>query len=421
MFAQLIKKNMNVLLRNKHELIILLVMPIALISILGVALGGLMNSGASAIKAKVYVVEHASEQQELQTFMKEVQASPTIPEQGKKQLIAAAKQTLPISTLKDKVLGNKESEKNIELHAVGPNKLSDAKKQKDTSAIIEVPEGFTYSFLQHYLLGEGKPPSLTLIKNENEQITAGIVDKILQDFKQEYAYASFLQVHQMPLDTVGKQGAVHIEKKTVHGMKTIDSSTYYTIGMSTMFVLYVASTLASFALLEKEKHIYQRIRLAAVSPWAYLGSVMASCSIIGFVQLVILFTFAHFCFGVQMASVFDFILVSLLLSMAVGGLSALLASLSYRERTESFADSFSSVVVAVLAFFGGSFVPIDSFPDWMQKIGELSLNGAGLKAYMKIAQGYDLSAMGTYIATLIAYAVILLTAAVMIFPRKEAK
>lgn len=419
MFIHLAKKNMLVLLRNKNLLFTLFLMPMVLIAILGTALGSLMNSETSAIKAKVYLYDKGSETKDVERFIKEVNQSASIPTPVKKQLADAVGQMLPISILKEEVLGGEENHKNIEFHAIS-GEVGKSLQKKDTSAVIQVPEHFTYDFLRYYLLKEGQPPTLTIIENENEQISAGIVDNMVNDLRNEYAFRAILQKNGLPVDLAAVNKEINVEKKTVSGAQPINASTYYTFAMSSMFVLYVASTMASFALREKEIFIYKRIQLASVSPWSYLGSVLFSGSAIAFVQLLLLYLFAHFCFGVDIPSIPIFLLITLLLSFAIGGLSSLLAAFSFKDRTESIADAFGGIVVSVLAFIGGSFVPLDVFPDWFQKIGELSLNGAALKAFMKMAQEYDVGAIYPYLTTMLAYGIILLVAAVLIFPRKEA-
>ena len=61
MLFSLIGKQMKMLIRNKQPLIILLVMPIVLITILSLALAGVMDNGAEeAIQARLVVVDEST-------------------------------------------------------------------------------------------------------------------------------------------------------------------------------------------------------------------------------------------------------------------------------------------------------------------------------------------------------------------------
>lgn len=99
MIGQLIKKQFLLFMRNRHELLVLLGMPLLLITILGLALGNIMKSDAPGIHAKIALVERGNEQADLQKFVHDLENQDIPPEQ--KQMMAdAAKQMLPVTALK---------------------------------------------------------------------------------------------------------------------------------------------------------------------------------------------------------------------------------------------------------------------------------------------------------------------------------
>lgn len=72
MIGQFIKKQFLIMIRNKQELLLLLVMPFTLISILGFALTSVMDSKKMDIQAKVAIVEHGNEQKDFEKFANDV-------------------------------------------------------------------------------------------------------------------------------------------------------------------------------------------------------------------------------------------------------------------------------------------------------------------------------------------------------------
>ena len=414
MLSQLIKKDLLVLLRNKHIFIVLLLMPIALISILGFALSSVMEGDENVIEAKVYLVENGSEVEELQQFIAYVQQL-NLPEEAKIGIIERAKVTLPISLLKEEVFGSEELQKNITLEIAQPNEMKKILDGEDAEAVIEFPEGFTYAFLKQVFFQEGKAPELKLMQNEGKQLSAGMVESILKNVQEQYAYAIAMQEKQIVVSDENNQVGISITTETVENRPVVTAMTYYTFGMSVMFVLYVASTLASMALLEKESYVYSRIMVSGTSPWLYLGSYFLTGVLVAFTQLMLLFTVSISFYGMEIPNYFMLITISLFLSFGVGGLTAILTAFSYRSNKSSINEAFESVFVTVFAFLGGSFIPISA----LENIGGYTLNGAGMKAYLLMVKEYDFSAISSYLVTMFAYGVLLLILAVFIFPRKE--
>lgn len=418
MFFQLIKKDLLVLVRNRNELIILLVMPAVLICILGFALGGMMEGETTTLKAKVYVIEEGSETEELDQFIAEVEQSSDLPDIAKEAIISGAKQTLPISILKNEVLGAEELKEMIDLQERTPAELDEMKSDEEASAIIQVPEQFTYSFLRHQFFGDQDVPILTIAYSEGNTLAANMVESLVTDIQEQFAFGNFLQEENLQVEDMSALSAVKVNRQTVDEVPSVSSAAYYTIGMSTMFVLYVATTIASFARREKELQMYNRILLSDVSPWTYLSSAFISGMLIAYVQTCILFGVSTLLYDVSIPSVSSFLFITLMLCFGVGGFTTLLTAISFRIPTEKILDAISSVVITFIAFLGGSFIPISIFPDWFQTIGSYTLNGAGLKAYMNLLQQYDIAVSSPQLIALLVYGCSLFIIAVFIFPRK---
>ena len=60
------------------------------------------------------------------------------------------------------------------------------------TAVIEVPENFTYETLQAMLLNEGSLPELKVYRNEGAPIGSSVVENILQQFQTQLTLQTFL-------------------------------------------------------------------------------------------------------------------------------------------------------------------------------------------------------------------------------------
>lgn len=416
MLFQLIKKDLLVLIRNRHTIVQLLVMPTVLICILGFALSGMMGGELSVLKAKVYMVNHGSEQDELEQFIKEVEQSTVLPPEAKAQITKAASSILPITMLKEQVLANKEMKKSIELNDASPNELNQLKEDDKATAIVEIPEGFTYDFLQYLFFQKGEVPTLKLLHNEADPLSSNMFIGIVESFQEQYAFSNLLQKEQLPAD-LNSQPMIKVSKETVDETPLISSAAYYTIGMGMMFIYFIVSNLAAFAYQEKELHMYSRIVLSNVSPWSYLSSFFISGTLLAFIQLCILFGTSVLLYDVKIPSISLFLLITICACLGVGGFTALITAISLKFKNETIPSFFSSFIT-IFCFFGGSFVPISTFPEWIQTVGSYTLNGAGLKAYINMMQEYDVTVFSTQLWTMLTYAVVLFILAVCIFPRR---
>ncbi|MBD3107091.1 ABC transporter permease [Bacillus sp. AGMB 02131] len=417
MIAHLIKKNILVMLRNKHIFIILLLMPIVLISILGFALSDMMSDDGEPLKAKVYIVEHGSEEADIERFLTELELS-LLPAEAKSAIEEAVTEVLPMKILKDQIFASEELSENITLKSAKEGELSDIKGDEEATAIIEVPEEFTYHFLQKLFFDQGEKTELKLLKNESNQLASSMIESILSSFQEQYALSALLQKENLPTDVMEKLAAMDlsIAKESVGQRPIINSVTYYTFGMSAMFVFYVASSLASMAILEKENNVFNRILLSDVSRVSYLSALSMTGMIFAFCQLGILFGIMKLVYDVQLPDLTMLLVITLMLSFSIGGFTAFITAVCFRSvKMNVFADLFQTVIVTVLAFVGGSFVPIES----LEGVGRFTPNGAGMQAYLQAAQEYGWADISSHLLTMLTYGVILLVAAVFIFPRKE--
>src|SRR5690606_4840928 len=123
--------------------------------------------------------------------------------------------------------------------------------------------------------------------------------------------------------------------------------------------------------------------LANMSRWSYFIGIFFSAVIFSFIQLLVIYGFSWIVFGVKW-SVLPFIVVTLCLAFAVGGVAVLLVAISYRSDSEVAVNIFASIIVAILSLLGGSFFPIGDHSDLIQTIGNFTPNGAAMTSYLTI-------------------------------------
>lgn len=419
MIAQIIKKNALILLRNPVQLLLLIGLPIILIAILGTALGSWMSGEEIEINLKLAIIENETESEQIDRFIADLEAS-NLPVEAVRSIETAAESVQPAATLKE-VLQSEELEGMIELEEATPNDLTSLLDDNSYAAIIEIPEGFTYELLNQLFLEEGSSPDLIVYQNEEEEIAGSIVNQIITEYQEQYTLGGFLGKKGMnPEQLTSLATEFKQEVSTIDQQNPVSSKAYYTIGMVVMNVLFMATTIGSISFEEKGSHVFDRIILADVSRWLYFIGVLLSGMIFAFIQSIAVFTFAYLVFGVTWPNLLAFFFTTVLFSLAVGGLSVLLTAISYSTNSEQIINFFSSIVVTLMAFVGGSFFPIGDSSSFIQKLGDFTPNGAAMSAYLRIIRGGSVMDISHHLIYICIFSLIAIIIGVLSFPKRGA-
>ncbi|MRG87504.1 ABC transporter permease [Salinibacillus xinjiangensis] len=414
MIWPIIKKQFRLMVRDRTNFTLLLVMPLVLVFIIKFSIGDLMTQGIPEIDATIAIAEHTEEEADLTQLANEWEEQP-LPEEAKTQLVQGLNQFQPIRILKEEILGSEELQDVFAVVDIAPEEVEAAKKEEKYTAIIEVPEQFSYQLAKSSFLNEGDTPQLTLFVNKSEDLVTEMLQDILLVYEEEMRTTTVLERNGVG-DLKPSLEEIRGDIVSVSMVEPITSTSYYVVGMSVMFVLYIASTMGSYAYLEKRDHVFERILLANVSKWRYFVGMVLASSLLAFTQLMILFGFSVVVFGVTWPNIWQFLLIAALLSITVGAIASLVVSLNYRFQSEKSSTVFGNAIVTVFAFLGGSFYPIKS--DIINLIGNFTPNGAGMTAFFATLQGYGMNEIVDELMVLGALTFVVIIAAVLVFPKR---
>ncbi|MDR6224843.1 ABC transporter permease [Desmospora profundinema] len=426
-----LKKDILVVVRDRTELLVLLLMPFLLIVILGFALRGVMGGDTEALQMKVAIVQQDDEQQGVKRFVKELEERP-LPEEVSNHLQQTAVSIRPYTRLQD-VLNAEGVSDMIETVELDASVAEQALKEEEVAAILTVPEHFTYLSLQKMLLDEGKGGKLHITVDDYRSLSTKIFHDIVESFVRSLNFETAV-VHALREDggSLSSNGLRTEESVgiadlggviTVSKRDPVSSFQYYTLSMAVMFVLFVASTMSGKAHVEKLQHVMNRILLSGRHPLVYLGGKVVSATVLAFVQLFVLFSLSTLVLQTFIGETVDFWLgmavITAVLSLCVGTLAALLTALTVRFNSAAVTYVFAGGIVSIFAIVGGSFFPISGLPDVVQSIGHWTPNGAALSAYLQWVQGMDGEALFLPLSRLAGASILFLAAGVLIFPQRR--
>ncbi|WP_010093824.1 ABC transporter permease [Ornithinibacillus scapharcae] len=413
MIWQIIKKQGLLFLRNPQQLLLLIALPIILVMILGTALSGMMNGSSSPLSLKIAFLESEGEEEQVKAFLADVKEQ--LPVEAFAEIEANLGNMLPVSTIKS-VFDSEEVRDFIEVEYLKPSERNEIIKDDSYTAVIEVPKNFSYDLLTTMIVG-GTAPTLKVTYNEEKQVGTSIIASFLTQMQNQFTKQNFLAQQGIQLSELAVE-EMKAEIVTVNEKNPIEATSYYTIGMVVMNVLFIAGAISYYAFHEKQIGVFNRIILADVSRWVYFTGVFLTGMIFSFIQAIVIFAFSWLVFGISWPDVGLFLLVTVAFSFAVGGLTVFLSALNYKLNSEMITNFFMNIIVILLSVLGGSFFPIGDYVPAIQSMGNMTPNGSGLSAYISILRGENIAAISENLLFLVGFGMIMILIAVLCFPKR---
>jgi ABC-2 type transport system permease protein len=414
-----IKKDLLHLFRDKKEVMILVAMPFVLITILGFALGSVMQ-GETKLNIEVAVVNQGDFTRELILF-EDWMNEQKVPEAARGELLKAADNSSLPEVLVDQVM--KENLQDF-LKVTELASVNESIKSDDYAAILVFPENYRlYSWKQQFFDGNEETANLELLLNEEKGFEASVVSNLVKNFTDQMRLYTVIAkesqlINQAPPD-FSAYADIQGQTVTLEGGEPISSFQYFAIGMSVMFALYVVSFVAGYAFTEKKSYVYDRILLADTSPWVFGASKWLSAVIVSMMQLSVLFGLCGIVYKVHWPNLLDFFVITIMFSFVIGSLAVLITALNYRLDTERVSSMFSSFLVSIFAFLGGSFTSWKGVSETLWWIGTYTPNGAALEGYLHVLSGGGVQEIQNILMTLAIMSVLLLLLAMSLFPKRR--
>lgn len=417
----LLKKDLLTLSKNKSEMIELLLTPFLLISILGFALGNLMNNTSSPIETgKIGIVNQQNYEEDLSRLEEDLE-NENIPKETMKKLLDSSVSIDPINQLKT-FLRSDEIKEIMEVKDFDNIKSAEKALENDEiQGIIEIPKEFSYITWRNVLFEDKATTNFDLKVQDKSQLNAIVLESLLNSFVEEYNLQSSIAMtdkEKVNLDNSNNNGKMI----NIATEDPVNSFQYYTIGMGVFFAFSTGTIIAARSYREKEQHVFARIMLTNTSPNTYLLSKLLSGTILTFLQLGIIFIFSTLIFGTfggkDVSFWINMMIITFIYSLLIGSITSLLTSLSLRSNSASNVGFFSSFTAA-LAFLGGSFTPVETFSESIKTIGNWTPNGAVLTSYLQIMLGFDLIEVMPLLIRVIAMMGIFVIIAIYVFPKRR--
>ena len=192
----------------------------------------------------------------------------------------------------------------------------------------------------------------------------------------------------------------------------------YAAGIAVMFLLFGAVGNSGTLLEEEENQTLDRLMCSDLSMIQLLAGKWLLMTIVGIVQVTIMFAWAQLAFGVDLVGHLPgFAVMTVVTAGAASSFALTLAALC---RNRAQLNAVAVILILCMSALGGSMVPRYVMSESMQQIGKITFNAWALDGYIKVFwRDLPLTALAPELAVLAATAVILFGVARLLARRWE--
>jgi ABC-2 type transport system permease protein len=309
------------------------------------------------------------------------------------------------------------------------------------AAAVIVPAGLTASLIPAVATGQtGPAAAIEVYANPARTVSAAVIEAIVNSFMSQVEtsrVSGVVTVQQLlaqgllrpeQLSTLGpaitgravaaaNMPLITVQREDQAGasqVPEIDALAIFAPGMALMFLMYTVSYGGRSLLAERAEGTLPRLLSTPTGAAQVLAGKLFGMLLTGVAQVTILVAGSSLLFGLKWGNPLAVVALIVAVSAAATGWGMLLAAFA---RTPGQVASIGSALMLVFGMLSGAFIPLSTFPAWLQSVAHISPNAWGLEAFTTLARGGALAAITPGLAALLAMAAALFTAAVLLFRR----
>jgi len=190
---------------------------------------------------------------------------------------------------------------------------------------------------------------------------------------------------------------------------------FFVPAMAIIFLGFGASQGVRSILVEEEMGTFARLNAGPLSNAVILLGKLIGVFVICALQFGVLLLAGRFLFNVQWGDPLAVLVLAIVTVLAFTGLGLLIATFA---RDQGQANTLATTINLIFSLIGGSLLPVDSLPVWLQRIAQFTPNYWGMAGFTKLAIGQGLAALTTEISALTLISVVLFGAGLLLYQRR---
>lgn len=427
-FRDVFIKDIKTVVYDVRSFGIMLIMPIVLMSILGMALqsnfGDETDSGMTL--ATIGIVKDYDYEAEM--YKVEGKIDLTTYDEGIVTALDAENNFFGLLDHEDlkkfvdyRIMTKEEGVKQLENEAL--------------NALVILPKDFIFNnYMQ--LTGSRLISEIEYQINPDNDFVAGIVYGIIEGYvdmnnniyaQQRVLYIDVLskippeagiEMPSMMDDLTDSITSIVVEQQSVHREEAISSFQYYAAAIMCMFLLYSAGVGGRALLMERKDRTIPRLSVSGNGLTKIVLSNYFRVMALAMMQSILMIVYSTVVLKVYWGKIMPIIVTIIISSMAIAAIGMFIAVITLISNNYKVANAFEFAVIYIMALIGGSFVPVESLPALIGKLGFLSLSGQALKIYIRGMYELPITDSLVEIGTLLAFTFIFMAISMIIIKRK---
>ncbi|MBO0777205.1 MAG: ABC transporter permease [Ktedonobacteraceae bacterium] len=378
------KKDLRQVLKDRSSLLLLLVVPLALIAVVGFAFGNVFGDGSTQIQIKVAVSNQDTGQNAY--IGKAIVNALKI---NTNQLVITVNDYSDSGQVTKQVTAsNSPADVGIVIPAGASGALMTATQQGT------MPK----NLVQFYTLPNNNDARITIVQNVVNSVISsqlagstaiGQVNKVCH---QPGNHCDQSTIDNSAINTAVAQASASsdqaVQSLTAGQAVKVGPFDQTVPGYAIFFSLFGLNAAAATILQEKEDGTFRRLLIAPIQKYALLGGKLLAQFILTLAQLLVLFLVGYFVFKMHIDSWPTVILMLIGTSFAATGLGILLVSI---VKTRRQLNPVITLVTLITSAIGGAWWPLFIEPTWMQQVAKVGITAwamEGLNATMIFGKGF---------------------------------
>jgi ABC-2 type transport system permease protein len=190
-------------------------------------------------------------------------------------------------------------------------------------------------------------------------------------------------------------------------------------GYAVMFAMFSVLSGAGAILDEKERGTFKRLLIAPLPKYALMGGKLVAQFIVGVAQIALMFAFGTLAFRVSLGgSILGLVLVTLATCWATTSLGLLLVAVIQSRKQ---IHPITTLVILGSSAIGGSWFPLFMMPKWVQQVARVTINAWAMEGYNRLMLfGGGLNDVWPDVGALVLYGLVCFAVGLRLFRFKEA-
>ena len=326
-FRALVRKDIQLFLRDRRALVISVLTPIVVAAFFGFLFAPASSGGNPVTRMKVGITD------------------------------------LDHSALTKAVLESLNQDASLEIQELPEDQALQLVRSGKLRAAIVFPADFEAA-ATGALVGTGGPmPDVKLLYDPSQSMIRPMVAGLLsQHVMQRLSRPAFIGT--------AKPIPFNVDNVAVTSGPRYNSYAHSFAGMSIQFILFMGIDAGIALLLMRQEGMWRRLRAAPLSGAVLLGSRVAGTTLIAVMILAVVYLVARVAFDVRIAgSLPGFAMVACAFALLAATTGLMIASLGRSVGATRGVAMFS---VLILVMLGGAWVPSFLFPEWLQHVTEFT-------------------------------------------------